>query len=181
MSLPGMTGGPPPQHPAPQAASDARTWLDVPFQDRDAARDRGARWDPQARRWYAPRPGIPELRRWAALPPLLPTEDRSFGDGLYVDLIPASSWFRNVRTAVSVTDWYRIRTMVYARAGHRCETCGRRKSDHVRLDCHERFEYTGQVQRLRGASYACAVPATRSPTSDTPISAAGPIRHWATS
>ncbi|MGO9294891.1 MAG: DUF5710 domain-containing protein [Streptosporangiaceae bacterium] len=156
MSLPGMTGEPPPRHPAPQVPSDARAWLDVPFQDKDAARDRGARWDPQTRRWYAPRPGILELMRWAALPTPLPTEDRTFGEGLYVDLVPASSWFRNVRTAVSATDWYRIRTMVYARAGHQCETCGRRKSDHVRLDCHERFDYTGQIQRLRRLLCMCS-------------------------
>jgi hypothetical protein len=153
MSLPGSAGEP--RHPAAKAPSDARAWLDVPFQDKDAARERGARWDPQARRWYALRPGIPELRRWAALPTLLPTEDRAFGDGLFVDLIPASSWFRNVRNAVSATDWYRIRTMVYARAGHQCEACGRRKSDHVRLDCHERFEYTGQIQRLRRLVCMC--------------------------
>jgi len=156
MSLPGTTGEPPPRHPAAKAPSDARAWLDVPFQDKDAARDRGAQWDPQTRRWYAPRPGILELRRWAALPTLLPTEDRAFGEGLYVDLIPASSWFRNVRTAVSATDWYRIRAMVYARAGDQCETCGRRKSDHVRLDCHERFEYTGQIQRLRRLVCMCS-------------------------
>jgi hypothetical protein len=93
--------------------------------------------------------------RWAALPTPLPTEDRAFGEGLYVDLIPASSWFRNVRTAVSATDWYRIRTMVYARADYRCETCRRRKSDHVRLDCHERFEYTGQIQCLRRLLCMC--------------------------
>ncbi len=146
----GMTDEPRPRRPADRA------WLDVPFEDKDAAKSRGAQWDPQARRWYAPRPGMLELMRWDTLPELLPTEDRTFGNGLYVDLIPKSSWFRNVRSAVDATDWHRIRTMVYSRAHNRCETCGRRQSDPVRLHCHERFDYAGQVQRLKRLLCVCA-------------------------
>ncbi len=32
----------------------ARVWLDVPYEEKDAAKAGGARWDPQALRWYAP-------------------------------------------------------------------------------------------------------------------------------
>ncbi len=34
----------------------ARTYLDVPYADKDAAKAAGARWDPTAKRWYDPPP-----------------------------------------------------------------------------------------------------------------------------
>lgn len=46
-----------------------RIWLDVAYREKDQAKAAGARWDPQARRWYAPRPGIRELERWLPTPP----------------------------------------------------------------------------------------------------------------
>ncbi len=70
----------------------AQPWLDVSFGEKEAAKAAGARWDPRARRWYAPRPGIPELARWLPRPPIpavLPGEDRAFGAGLFVDLVCA--------------------------------------------------------------------------------------------
>jgi hypothetical protein len=49
---------------------DERLILNVPFEEKDEAKQRGARWDPAARTWYAP-PGLPGGRfaRW--LPPRL--------------------------------------------------------------------------------------------------------------
>jgi hypothetical protein len=132
-----------------------RTWLDVPFDDKDAAKTAGARWDPAVRRWYAPRPGLPGLARWTARPPLpelLPGEDRDYGEGLFVDLIPQTSWFRNVRAAVDPADWDRLRRLVYQRAGYRCETCGAAedRGHGIQLEAHERFAYdiTCGIQRL---------------------------------
>lgn len=80
-------------------------WLDVPFGENDQAKALGARWDPTIRRWYAPTPAISDLARWVALPDipdLLPGEDRSLGSGLFVDLVPSSCWFTNVRTPTGV-------------------------------------------------------------------------------
>ncbi|WP_433237720.1 DUF5710 domain-containing protein [Streptosporangium sp. CA-135522] len=45
-----------------------RLWLDVPYSEKDEAKALGARWDPAAKRWYAPRTGLAGLQRWAALP-----------------------------------------------------------------------------------------------------------------
>lgn len=119
-----------------------RIWLDVPYADKDAAKAAGARWDPDARQWYAgPRADMHALARWIARPPLpdpLPGEDRTFGDRLsaeehppdgwpyplYVDLIPSSCWFTNARSCVSPADWERLRRMVTGRVGGRCEVCG---------------------------------------------------------
>ncbi|MGH2879048.1 MAG: DUF5710 domain-containing protein [Solirubrobacteraceae bacterium] len=47
-----------------------RTYLDVPFQDKDQAKAFGARWDPEARSWYAPAGIATEpFVRWLAVQP----------------------------------------------------------------------------------------------------------------
>lgn len=147
---------------ASRRTAPGRAWLDVPFGDKDAAKPLGARWDPAARRWYAPRPGMPALARWAPrpeVPDVLPGEDRGFGAGLFVDLIPSTSWFTNVRAAVSPQDWTRLSRMVYRRAGNRCEACGNR-ADHpagLHMEAHERFAYDTRrgVQVLRRLICLC--------------------------
>lgn len=123
-----------------------RLWLDVPYSEKDEAKALGARWDPAAKRWYAPRTGMAGLQRWAALPDvpdLLPGEDRTFGSGLFVDLVPSSCWFTNVRSCVDERDWERLRRMITHRAGHRCEACGRGEDRAVKrwLEAHERWSY----------------------------------------
>lgn len=108
--------------------ASGRIWLDVPYGEKDQAKAQGARWDAAARRWYAPRPDVAGLARWEALtdvPDLLPGEDRSFGGGLFVDLVPSSCWFTNARSCVSEHDWERLRRMIVTRADQRCEICGR--------------------------------------------------------
>lgn len=84
----------------------------------------------------------------AALPELLPGEDRGFnpapgGAPLFVDLVPASCWFTNVRSNIAPADWDRVRRMVYGRAGNRCEACGAGadRARRIWLEAHERWEY----------------------------------------
>jgi 5-methylcytosine-specific restriction endonuclease McrA len=135
-----------------------RLWLDVPFAEKDAAKRAWACWDPQMRRWYAPRARAHQLVRWKPLPDLLPGEDRNFGSGLFVDLVPSSCWFTNVRSCVSARDWDRLRLMVYRRAGHRCEACGATKNTDtgVYLEAHERWDYTTyDVQTLKRLVCLC--------------------------
>src|SRR4051812_12485985 len=98
-----------------------RLWLDVPYAEKDAAKSAGARWDPAQRRWYAPQVALlPKLARWESrIPELLPGEDRSFGEGLFVDLVPSTCWFTNVRSCVDEGQWDALRSMVYRRARHR--------------------------------------------------------------
>jgi hypothetical protein len=142
--------------------TETRIWLDVPFGEKDAAKQQGARWDAEARRWYAPRADMTGLAPWAPqpeLPAVLPGEDRSFGSGLFVDLIPKSCWFSNVRTCIADKDWERLRRLVVNRAGHRCEACGQGENRDVKrwLEAHERWEYedTTQVQRLKRIVCLC--------------------------
>lgn len=93
-----------PSLPHPRASAAGRAYLDVPYADKDAAKAHGARWDPTARRWYDPRPPTASLQRWTAraeVPELLPGEDRTFGAGLFVDLVPRSCWFTNDLTMLT--------------------------------------------------------------------------------
>jgi hypothetical protein len=140
-----------------------RTWLDVPFDDKDAAKTAGARWDPAARRWYAPRPGLIGLERWAALPDLpdlLPGEDRTYGEGLFVEPIPSTAWWTHARYCIGAQDWERVRRMVTARAGRQCEACGRAEDRQrgIRVETHERwvFDTAARVQRLRRLVCFCS-------------------------
>jgi len=142
--------------------ANGRIWLDVAFAEKDEAKAHGARWDPAARRWYAPRPGMTALDRWQArpdVPDLLPGEDRNFGSGLFVDLVPSSCWFTNVRSCVDQRDWERLRRMITTRAGQRCEVCHRSqdRDAHRWLEAHERWAYddSNNVQALRRLICLC--------------------------
>jgi hypothetical protein len=103
---------------------------------------------------------MPKFGQWERLPEVLPGEDRAFGrPGLFVDLIPSTSWFTNVRSAVDRRDWERLRQMVYRRAGYRCEACGchRDTPAGLHMEAHERFSYdlaTG-MQKLRRLVCLC--------------------------
>ncbi|MET7757305.1 DUF5710 domain-containing protein [Streptomyces sp. NPDC005389] len=139
-----------------------RVWLDVPYAEKDAAKRGGARWDPAAKRWFAPRAGMTELARWAAadaVPDLLPGEDRTLGSGLFVDLVPRTCWFTNVRSCVAQADWERLRRMITGRAGQRCEACGAGEDRAARrwLEAHERWTYdaTTRVQTLKRLICLC--------------------------
>ncbi|WP_285730397.1 DUF5710 domain-containing protein [Nocardiopsis sp. ATB16-24] len=141
-----------------------RIWLDVPYAEKDLAKAEGARWDPRARRWYAPRPGMAGLERWAARPDIptsLPGEDRLLGSGLFVDLVPTTCWFTNVRSCVSQQDWERLRRMVVNRAGQVCEICGASADREAGrwLEVHERwvFDEHTRTQILRRLICVCTL------------------------
>lgn len=137
-----------------------RIWLEVPYSEKDAAKAAGARWDPTERAWFAPRPGMAALERWtgrAPLPQTLPGEDRSFGSGLFVDLVPSSCWFTNVRSCVERRDWDRLRHMVYRRAGNKCEVCGAERDAVASrwLETHERWKYDDAMRVQHLARIIC--------------------------
>jgi hypothetical protein len=148
----------------PTRGPGGRVYLDVPYAEKDAAKALGARWDPRAGRWYDPRPVTDGLDRWAARPPvpdLLPGEDRTFGAGLFIDMIPRSCWFTNVRTCVTPPqDWERLRHMITGRADRRCEACGAGEDRSVQrwLEAHERWAYdeSAGVQVLRRLICLCS-------------------------
>ncbi|MEU2349895.1 DUF5710 domain-containing protein [Modestobacter sp. NPDC049651] len=149
-----------------------RLWLDVPYAEKDQAKAAGARWDQEARRWYAPRADLlPGLARWrpkeqereqrtpvappsGPVPTHFPGEDRAFGRGLFVDLVPRSCWFTNVRSCVEPSQWDGLRKMVYRRADWHCEACG---AAGAQLEAHERWAYdeATRTQHLRRLICLC--------------------------
>lgn len=139
-----------------------RIWLDVPYAEKARAKKAGAWWDPVAKRWYAPRNGMTALEPWTAapdVPDLLPGEDRTLGQGLFVDLVPSSCWFTNVRYCVTPGDWERLRRMITRRAGMRCEACGAGEDREAQrwLEAHERWVYddAARVQHLERLICLC--------------------------
>lgn len=133
------------------ALSSSRSYLSVPFDEKDEAKSLGARWDASTKQWYDPTPSATSvLSRWKCNTEevQLVGEDRTFGGNLlFVDLIPSSCWFTNVRYCVDPLDWDRLRRKVYSRADNRCECCG---SSQDGLEAHERWNYDEKkkVQKL---------------------------------
>ncbi len=151
-----------------------RFYLQVPYAEKDDAKKAGSRWDPERKLWYVTDPNASARTRWPVPAPRdlprpsrstvhapadadaddLPGEDRTFGGrSLFVDLIPRTCWFTNVRSAVVREDWDRLRKRVYARAEFRCEVCGKQG----RLEAHERWQYdhSPHTQTLRRLIALC--------------------------
>jgi len=72
------------------------------------------------------------------------------------DLIPKTSWFRNVRSEVTTVQWDRIRHRCYSDAGYKCEICSGVGPKHP-VECHERWEYDEKnaIQTLIGMIALC--------------------------
>jgi len=72
---------------------------------------------------------------------------------LTIELVPSTTWYNNVRSLVSQTEWDTLRHNCYANAGYRCEICG----VSGRLECHEIWEFNNdtKTQRLAGLIALC--------------------------
>lgn len=68
---------------------------------------------------------------------------------LYVDLVPTSAWFSNLRAELSPSEWKSCATYAAKRAGFCCEVCEGRGPKWP-VECHERWAFddvTG-IQKL---------------------------------
>ena len=130
-----------------------KIYLAVPFAEKDDAKTLGAKFDWDAKKWYilSDHKNFNIIHdRWKinTNPVVLVGEDRTFGgNDLFVDLIPRSCWFTNVRYCVHSSDWDRLKKYVYERTNYTCECCNASTMD---LEAHERWEYDDKtnVQRL---------------------------------
>ena len=70
---------------------------------------------------------------------------------LTIELVPRTSWYSNVRSNVSPSEWDKLRKSSYAAAGYKCEICGGKGKKHP-VECHEEWEYViedeERIQRL---------------------------------
>lgn len=75
---------------------------------------------------------------------------------LTIELVPKTSWYRNVRSHVSKEEWDRLRGVVYERAGRVCEICGGRGARWP-VECHEVWLYDDErhVQKLERMIALC--------------------------
>jgi hypothetical protein len=101
-------------------------YLAVPFEEKDEVKKLGAKWDNNEKKWYI----LDNLKNKEILlekykinnnPVIIYGEDRNYGGNeLFVDLIPYSCWFSNVRSCIHITEWNRIRDYIYTRVNYMC-------------------------------------------------------------
>lgn len=75
---------------------------------------------------------------------------------LSIELVPKTSWFGNVRSAVTSTRWKAICKRVYSSAYDTCEICGGIGPKHP-VECHEIWSYDDdkKLQQLKGMIALC--------------------------
>lgn len=74
---------------------------------------------------------------------------------LTIELVPTTSWYRNLRNLIPKAVWDEIRKRTYRKYKYRCGICGTRG----RLNCHEIWEYDdqNQIQKLVGFIALCSL------------------------
>ena len=136
------------------------TKIIVPYDERQQVEMLGAIYD-KGYSYFVPNElDINLFSRWnkPKLSPQIVGEDRTLGKNrLYVDWIPSSTWYTNVRSNINAVDWERIKEMCKERASYRCELCRAKAnySEKIFLECHERFLFdpTTRIQKL--ARFVC--------------------------
>jgi len=122
-------------------------YFNINYDEKDSAKYLGAKFDFKKKLWYANELStyFKLIEKFKIYKPIknIMFEDRTFGGNLlFVDLIPKTSWYKNLRSHIGRSNWNRLRRYVYARVNHICECCGydafiNKKS----LECHERWKY----------------------------------------
>ncbi|WP_455233110.1 hypothetical protein [Geopseudomonas aromaticivorans] len=78
------------------------------------------------------------------------------GKLLYVDPVPRSAWFANLRAELTPGEWDQVKKLTFRKAGYCCEIC-EGKGEKWPVECHERWRFderTG-VQSLVGLEALC--------------------------
>lgn len=106
-----------------------KTYLDVPYSNKDQAKALGARWDNDAKKWYVPENMDPKLfGSWLGSAPMT------------IELVPESAWYKNVRANVTPEEWDMIRRSVYREFGYNCNICGGKGPEHP-VEAHEKWRF----------------------------------------
>lgn len=125
-------------------------YLNIPYKEKKVAKEYGAIWDKNIKRWFCEDESNELCNIYERYKDIsIIGEDRSFGGNeLYIDMIPKTSYFKNVRSLFNDTDWNLIRHHIYERSFHRCECCGVKRFKY--LDAHERwiYDYETKTQKL---------------------------------
>ena len=123
----------------------SNVYLNIPYSDRKIVKTLGGKWDPKNKKWYCE-----EDNELCSLYEVYKEiniigEDRDYGSNkLYIDMIPKTTYFKNVRSLFNDSDWNLIRHHIYERVNYKCECCGKKKMKY--LDAHERWEFNEETQ-----------------------------------
>jgi 5-methylcytosine-specific restriction endonuclease McrA len=135
-------------------------YLNVPYSEKDAAKQLGAKWDADARKWFVP-PGIAAeaFSQWFIVerPSSAPVKKpQSQVSKLTIELVPSTCWYSNVRSEISTEEWDKLKKQSYRQASYRCEVCGGQGENHP-VECHEIWHYDDdlRVQTLKGLISLC--------------------------
>jgi hypothetical protein len=129
-----------------------KKFIHCSFQEKEAVKKLGAHWDNENKSWYIP-DGLSEepFAKW-----LVTGKGEAGIGGLYVDLVPQTCWFSNIRSALSKSDWDLIRKKIYNDSNHRCEICHGYGDQHP-VEAHERwgFDWDTKTQKLTKIESLC--------------------------
>ena len=75
---------------------------------------------------------------------------------LTIELVPSTSFYKNLRKILSKQQWDILRRESYRKANYRCEICGGKGQNHP-VECHEIWHYDDEnlIQRLNGLISLC--------------------------
>ena len=74
---------------------------------------------------------------------------------LQIDMIPQTSWGKNLRKVLSDSEWKQLREQTLSEFNYKCGICGAEE----RLQCDEVWEYDDRkhIQRLTGLRVLCSL------------------------
>ena len=133
----------------PFGVLSTKVYLAVPFSEKEHAKQLGARFDWDIKKWYVMsyHSNLDKLQeKWKinTEPVILTGEDRTYGGNeLFIDLIPKTCWFTNVRYCTDSRDWDRLRDCVYSRVNNTCECCHNKTNN---IEAHERWHYDNDTK-----------------------------------
>lgn len=64
---------------------------------------------------------------------------------LYVDLVPSTAWYANLRSVLTGAEWERVKTKTFAGSSNLCQACGGKGKRHP-VECHERWHYNMETR-----------------------------------
>jgi Domain of unknown function (DUF5710) len=133
-----------------------RSYLNVPYAEKDLAKQLGAKWDTTKKKWFIPLGVEPtNFEKWTI-------ENNSFSQSvaqsvkLTIELVPETCWYTNVRSEVSEETWNFLRKQTYRNANYQCKICGGKGNTHP-VECHEIWDYNDRkkIQTLNGLIALC--------------------------
>lgn len=122
-------------------------FLNVPYAQKDEAKALGARWNANEKKWYVPNSvDTTPFLRWAEVIQQAEKPSPITKKGaLFVDLVPNSVWFSNLRSELTKEEWELVQKATFKAANYLCEICGSRGPQHP-VECHERWHYDSQTR-----------------------------------